>query len=440
VLGTLAGVFFGAMQLEAVNYEVNKQLWRVMPVREPPESVLVSLRYLGVLDEKAYLEKMKSLGYNENNAKLIYQSYIKKLDASRYIFLYFRKEISEDELKKHLSSLGYGDKDIEYLIKTSKYYPSVSDIIRFSVRDVYSPETIKKYGMDMELPEKYLEEAELMGLDRENAIKYWRAHWTLPSASLGAEMLYRLNRFHDKEYLSKYVELGLDPSKLEFNVEDYKDLIRRLDIEPYYRDRIVATLFNPLTRVDLRRLYEAGLIDEKYVYNVYLDLGYAPKDAELLTKFAWWLKYEDTRKLSLSYIKKLYANGQFDSETAKKYLVEYGYSESDAELLISLWDIENTYNELEERVNLLVTRYLIGELSLEQLQAELDKLNVSSQYRDKVLSYALNKIKSKRRYFSPETYAKMYKKKLITRDQFKQILISLGYSETDSENYIKLYS
>jgi len=150
--------------------------------------------------------------------------------------------------------------------QANKFLPPPSDLIRFSVRDVYYPEVIKKYGMDKEFPEKFVEEAKKLGMDEEVARKYWIAHWELPSISAVFEMLHRLPKDMPRERFKKYEEMGLKYENLITDVETVKDLIRRHDIEPYWRDRLVALSFNPITRIDIRRMYRLGVFTEEDVY------------------------------------------------------------------------------------------------------------------------------------------------------------------------------
>ena len=83
------------------------------------------------------------------------------------------------------------------------------------------------------------------GLPEEQARNYWAAHWELPSAQMGYAMFQR--RIIDHETLVM--------------------LLKSLDIMPFWRDKLIEMSYNPLTRVDVRRMYGLGVLSEEEVYN-----------------------------------------------------------------------------------------------------------------------------------------------------------------------------
>ncbi|GAH21078.1 unnamed protein product, partial [marine sediment metagenome] len=85
-------------------------------------------------------------------------------------------------------------------------------------------------------------------------------------------------------------------------------LLKSLDIMPFWRDKLTEISYNPLTRVDVRRMYKLGVLDESEVKKSYLNIGYNENDAEKMTAFT--KKYEgDTEKeLTKSAIDKAFKN------------------------------------------------------------------------------------------------------------------------------------
>jgi len=69
--------------------------------------------------------------------------------------------------------------------------PSVTDLVRMSVREVFDPGARAALDLDAEFPPAFAARAEKIGVNRELAGDYWAAHWNLPSYEQGVEMHFR---------------------------------------------------------------------------------------------------------------------------------------------------------------------------------------------------------------------------------------------------------
>ena len=65
--------------------------------------------------------------------------------------------------------------------------------------------------------------------------------------------------------------------------DELKLLLRVRDIPSFWRERLVQLSYDPYTRVDVRRMYTAGVLSENEVFDTYLDLGYDEEHANNLT-------------------------------------------------------------------------------------------------------------------------------------------------------------
>jgi len=181
------------------------------------------------------------------------------LPVDALMTLHYRREIDDDFFYNEMAKWGFDKAQADRLMKAYLYYPSPTDFIRFSVRDVFKPDIVERYGYDTgwEETEKEIKEyAEKTGITMDVLRWYWRAHWELPSPTMAFEMLHR----------------GLIERK------DIETLLKIADYAPYWIDKIIGISYSPITRVDLRRLYHAGVIDEERLYKGYKDLGYNEED------------------------------------------------------------------------------------------------------------------------------------------------------------------
>ena len=190
--------------------------------------------------------------------------------------------ISEDKMRTELRALGYLDPDItEQIQGLGVALPGVQDIIRFMVRDVADPAIVDKFGLEQDFDLKYQkrlkEMGEAIGLDPDFAKFAWSAHWTIPSPQQLLEFQHRLSRLPDGD-------------KAKVKPDDITDALRQQDIPDFWIDKFLAVSYRPLTRVDIRRMFDINELDHDEVVEAYQQLGYDDDNAERLTKFAEALK------------------------------------------------------------------------------------------------------------------------------------------------------
>lgn len=226
--------------------------------------------------------------------------------------------IDEGEFDRRLRLLGYDPATAGLLKKLRFYIPTAQDVVSFANRDVYYPDVVEAYGMAQDFPEAMIPDMERAGMDRETALKYWEAHWQLPSMNLAFEMLQR------------DAETGLTPA-------DINRLMRSAGIEPYWRQKILAVSYSPFTRVDIRRMHKAGILSREQVVRAYRDIGYNAERAEQLTQFTEKLNgtvHDDElapfRNRMRGHAETLYEQGLIDTEELHTHLTEMGYSDGEA--------------------------------------------------------------------------------------------------------------
>ncbi len=278
-----------------------------------------------VLDEIGIPPELR-LGYEQLSKQL--------LTAYEYIGAYRRGKQDEAELTRHLKQIGYDDREISLLMEISLVIPGVQDLIRMAVREAFTPETIKRFQYDEAFPTDILQFTRKLGLADEWVLRYWYAHWELISPNQAYEMLHRLRPGR---------------SKLTFTEDDLDLLLKTADYPVFFRERLKAVSYNPITRVDVRRMYKLKIFDAAEVKERYKDLGYADADAQSLADFT--VKYEaddgtDVRDkykaLSLSTLKSLYMKDAITEQEYHDRIIKLGYAEEEAKLIIELAKLDNT--------------------------------------------------------------------------------------------------
>jgi len=251
------------------------------------------------------------LGVSEEQQDVLKNTIKPLLSVVELAQLKWRDEISETEFKDNVSRLGYNDEEAEKLYKLIWFIPPVNDLVRFAVREAFSPEIISKYSLGADFPAEFAKEAQKDGLSEEWAKKYWYAHWELPPINLGFEMMHR-------GVISK---------------DDMDLLLRTKDVMPYWRDKITSVAYRPYSRVDVRRMYAVGVLSEKEVKQSYLDLGYDDNKASKMTAFTISYTEGKEKELSKSDILGAFSSNLISRDDCLKELMELGYNENDAEIL-----------------------------------------------------------------------------------------------------------
>jgi hypothetical protein len=322
-------------------------------------AALATKRGLSMTHRQKY--SYEDLGYDENDYSVIYGLTRQMLTAQDLIQLWLRQEIDDNQLQAKLRELTISDSDIVILKRLAYFIPGVQDLIRMAVREAFTPEIAEKFGQYQDYPEAVTEWANKQGLSEEWAKRYWAAHWELPSPQMAFEMFQRKVISQD--------ELQL--------------LLRALDIMPYWRDKLTQIAYQPITRVDIRRMHKMGLISDSELTARYEIIGYSPEDAKGLAQFTIELNREEVklekqpeRDLTASEILSAYANVYIDESNARSLLSGLGYDENEIGLKLALAELPAIKRVKTKEIEIIRQRYLYQAIDLNGAVDELNKLDL----------------------------------------------------------------
>jgi hypothetical protein len=266
--------------------------------------------------------------------------------------------------------------------------PTMSDAVRMELREVFRPEYRPELVDDEPISEDFETLAAQMGYSKTQAENYWGAHWDLPSRTQGYTMYHRLRPAIQIDADGNVVPTGGKYSlpatySNPFELADLNSLLKRQDVLKRYRAQLVQIAYKPFTRVDVRRMYRAGVLDFEEVIAAYLDAGYAPDKALKMAEFTkTWVtegiekreskagvlnamktgilseaeaeselatfypadlanRYVETakiaNKLNMSQVGRLFGIGEMDESEARDRFAEMGYPPEDIDYLITLY-------------------------------------------------------------------------------------------------------
>jgi len=290
--------------------------------------------------------------------------------------------------------------------------PPADDLIRFAVREVYVPE--RREALMAAYPgEQFTKLMSKHGFKQEYVEHYWMAHWVLPSVSQLNEMLYR---------------------KL-ITIEQWTAYVIYNDYIPEMVPNLRQIIYNPYTRVDARRMYDLGILDDAQMYENFLWLGYDEEHAKTMT--LWSKAY-----IIAGDIRALYSKGWINEDGARQMVISAGIPEERAEIFLKkLVRLEQPARVMDER-DLTKTDILrllkMYQIEPEQARSMLVMLGYDEVEAGYLVDLTLYQPDIELRELTMSQILKAYVYEIYDRDKAKQELIIAGWSAEAAETLLVL--
>lgn len=413
---TLYGMASASMsgQMELAQQWVFKD---VRPSIIPPEAA-IDAQFKNPNIAPAVTDVLNRIGLSDELQSILFSSARMPLSPGDARAAYLREFIGESRFSEILSANHFNDEDIETLKELMSVLPPIQDIITMAVREVFSPDIVEKFGQMEGLPEDFVKWAAQQGLSGEWAGAYWAAHWSLPSVGQGFEMLHRA----------------------VIDQDDLAMLLKALDIMPFWRDRLTEISYNPLTRVDVRRMYALGVLNEEQVKRSYLNIGYNEEDANLMTDFTVAYTTGAEKELSKGDIIALFKKYAIDSDTATEMLMRLGYGEDNASLLVTRATFEIYAAYKKKRISYIQRAYVAGKISESTAVGRLGELDMpASEMNQLVETWDLDR-ESKVRNLTVDNLKAFAKANVISTEELRSELRELGYNAQDTARFVALFT
>lgn len=405
--------------------------YNLFPNELLPIAEAVEARYRGAISPDTYYNDLRKQGFDDARQEVIYNISENLLNVFELISLSRRGVIDSTTLFTEAKRLKWSGDKLNQLFKVTEVIPSATDIIAFAVREVYSPEIAEAFGQFEGLDEVY-DKAQTdilaIGMSKENFGKYWAAHWMLPSVGQGFEMLHRR--------VIPFSGEGGNGLSLE-------RLMTALDIMPAWRQPLTDISYSPFTRVDVRRMHKIGVITDKELVDAYMDLGYDAEKAEKMAEFTilYNAEPEDSqqtaadkdkakeRDLTKADVLNGYRDGLLEKGESETALTALGYDAIEVEYYIARVEYNREKDETDLYLKYYHDAYVRGIMSHNDLVDKLGQLNLSGiriEYLFKI--WDLERIARTNRPTKAELMT-FVRKKIITRDVFREEMKGTGYSE-----------
>lgn len=361
-------------------------------------------------------EYLARYGFSEKVIDLMFLAQYRLYDENTVRELWLRKIISNDKMFERMRELGYTDARIKEITEAWVLIPPVQDILTMVGREAFEPDSVKLMGLDDEFPSDVTPWLEKQGLSSYWQRMYWRAHWEQPSIQMGYEMLHR----------------GI------ISREELEFLFKTVEIPPYWRPKLLAITYTPLTRVDVRRMHKLGVLDDAGVVDAYKKLGYDDENAALMGEFTKRANAGADKDLSKAEVLRAYKERVMTTSQCREFLVRMKYDEDEADFIIAMADLDVARETAKILQGNIETRYKGKLINRTQARNELDNTGMPATQRDALLAKWDLAIIEEPKVPSKTDMEDFYRAGIITKDTYRVEMERLGYSQRYIDYYAEL--
>jgi hypothetical protein len=377
----------------------------------------------GFVEQSRAIEVIRRQGFTVDDAQVILKLADTVPAEFELVAMELRGIISPAETEQALRVRGFDAGWAAKIRAMGQVIPPVADLITMAVREAFSPDIAARFGQYEGFPQDLATWAQKQGLSPEWARRYWAAHWSLPSATQGFEMFQR-------RIISK---------------DDLQLLLRALDVMPFWRERLIELSYNPLTRVDIRRMHNLGILNEQAVYDAHLDIGYSPENAERLTDFVVKLNKgnqpvddDELGRLNRTTVLNFYRDGLITQEKALQYLTGMGIPSDAAILYVRSVDADEQLAIRKADADFIVEQAQAGVLTFAEAQDRLNSMGLEPLEVKRATNKLVRLLDTRTKLPSRTEGERMFKLNIIGEGTYRELLARLQYADVWIEAYVKL--
>lgn len=345
-----------------------------------------------------------------------------RLIEDEIISLWRRDEIDAPELFRRFRARGWLEEDeVTDRVKVSEQIPPYTDLVRLMVRDAADEGIAQRFQLDAEFTDKYRGKipfwVKAQGLPDEVFKLIWRAHWNIPSPTQLFEMLRRLRPGH------------VNP-KIATSEDDVRVALAQDDVAPFWRDRLQAISYLPLTRVDVRRAYNIGQLKTDDVYHAFRDRGYDDGNAKTLTEFT---RRDRIKVYSNVKWVKLYREGGLSEEQLRQQLGKLGLPAEDVQEIVNEATLEVQAGSRKKCVAATRAKVKRGQLDKAAATTALINMGLDVAQAEALVAGWVCERQMTSKHIAASTLCKLRRQGIASTAEVFQSLVNLGYPENEAK-------
>jgi hypothetical protein len=397
-------------------------------------------------------EQAKRLGITPELFQIVVNTTGNPLAPEQMLELWRRGVVDEPTVDQAIRESALKNKYIDAFKALRFVLPSPSDLIRFLVRDAFDDTVAADLQTDTDFDKKFDPDLFFkVGVDPDDARRFWRAHWQLPSPTQLFEMHHRTS--NAPSYQSEPIGLpsGATVHRL-ISAEFLQRTLQINDLLPPFLDKYTAISFNPVTRIDARRLYLADVFSDDDLYRAFLDEGYAPELAGRMLQWQQQAKAKAQKDEALkhaapiiAHLRSMYANGSLDSADATGQLVELGADPDIVAMWLRADDLDRERRRASAIRDDLHRLYVAEFLTEDDVDSRLGSEGFTGAERARLLDdwrldlqlKAESDDQKRARELTKSHVLDAYKDRRISRDEAESMLLGMGYHQDQSDFWLQ---
>lgn len=256
---------------------------------------------------------LAAMGFSDDRIRALGDVYRPLLTPDLVRTLTWRLPEQKDKLRAELTKAGYTEEQVKTLETLYEVIPPLADMVRFADFSAFDPVVIERWREFYDAPDWIREPFSKIGITDEWADRYWFSHWRQPGR-------FELGELHRRFLIED------DDARLAYQTQGYSQ---------YWQDLLLKLVEEPLTRVDIRRMHDVGMLTDEDLSDAYHAVGFYGENNERMVEFTKRYNAGTQRSVTESKILKAYSNGDIGREVALELLQETGYTEDDADFVLA---------------------------------------------------------------------------------------------------------
>jgi hypothetical protein len=356
-------------------------------------------------------------------ARTILEARRSKLTPVDIVSLFRRGLIDEEAYNERIRELGYiRTDDPDEIIALSNQVPPVSELIRMMVRDVADEQLVTDFDLDADFGKKWIGQLKEWGYQQgitDQFAKYeWRAHWSIPSPGQLYEMYHRYRNLPPNDPL--YV-----------NIETIKSALKQQDIAPFWVDRLLGTSFRLITRSDIIQMMYYGTMTSQQAKTAVSQLGYDDDASDLYVKYLQ--RRRSLRARTHPYVRS-YIRGDIPADAVSTRLQLDGYEQTDIDDVVSYADVLRTARTSAVCRSSVKKKFMLGEIDFSSISGQLISYGYDLDEANDFASAWLCERSARIKQQSAEKLCKWFAAGIIDATDFSTRLTNIGYKPLDVIN------
>lgn len=399
-----------------------------------PDGGMADVAYLrGDIDRETWECYHKAAGDHISPAEKIMMAGRAKLDPGQLDKLYRRKLIEQAEYDKLTREAGVlKEEDKKHIHDYNQVFPPQSDVVRFMQRDTADEVNVDWKEVDKVFEEKYKGKVkdwfDALGIDRDLALHNWRAHFHIPSFTMGQQFFFRLRP-------------GADGVDKPFTQDDFRKMLIQDDWHPAFVDFMIATSYKAVTRTDAVRAYMIHSIDDVKLLNFFQSLGYDIHNAGFYVQYHKKRReiadrkasgYPTMRTLVNSYARCEITNQQF-RDTAAKIVID----EDQEKAAVEAAKLSRQVWERKQTIGAVRRPFILGILDNSEAIQKLQDADIDSHCIDTLIGqWELLRLRQDK-HIQAGKLCQMQEQGIITPAEHVVALIRARWSREDATRIVE---